>query len=348
MPVYTTSKAAVQGLTRSLARDFGPFNIRVNTLVPGWVMTEKQLRLWVDDKGARGDRARPVHQQAADARAHRAHGAVPRGRRQRDVHGAGLHRRRRLGLSRMPRRAQRDSDRPPADGRGRCTSTRWPTAAAWSCARSTSAASSPSLHVPGPRRPQRERRARLRRRSRTTSSATRTSARSSAATATASPRGRFALDGEAHQLALNDGANALHGGAGGFGKRWWAIEPLPPRRRQRRARAHAAPATTATSDYPGRLDVTRALHADAGERMAHRLPRDDEPRRPIVNLTHHGYYNLAGGGSALDHQLTLNASRFLPVDATLIPTASPRSTARRSTSAARRPSPRASARRRRS
>jgi D-xylose 1-dehydrogenase len=50
MPVYTTAKAAIQGLTRSLARDLGPFGIRVNTLVPGWVMTEKQLRLWVDDK----------------------------------------------------------------------------------------------------------------------------------------------------------------------------------------------------------------------------------------------------------------------------------------------------------
>jgi len=51
MPVYTTSKAAVEGLTRSLARDLGPFNIRVNTLVPGWVMTERQVRLWLDDKG---------------------------------------------------------------------------------------------------------------------------------------------------------------------------------------------------------------------------------------------------------------------------------------------------------
>ena len=51
MPVYTTSKAAVQGLTRSLARDLGPFNIRVNTLVPGWVMTEKQIRLWLDEEG---------------------------------------------------------------------------------------------------------------------------------------------------------------------------------------------------------------------------------------------------------------------------------------------------------
>ncbi len=57
MPVYTTSKSAVQGLTRSLARDFGPFDIRVNTVVPGWVMTEKQKRLWLDDAG-RADIAR--------------------------------------------------------------------------------------------------------------------------------------------------------------------------------------------------------------------------------------------------------------------------------------------------
>jgi D-xylose 1-dehydrogenase len=51
LPVYETCKAAVQGLTRSLARDLGPFNIRVNTLVPGWVMTDKQLRLHVDEAG---------------------------------------------------------------------------------------------------------------------------------------------------------------------------------------------------------------------------------------------------------------------------------------------------------
>ena len=53
MPVYTTSKSAVQGLTRSLARDLGPHGIRVNTLVPGWVMTEKQLRLWLDETSDR-------------------------------------------------------------------------------------------------------------------------------------------------------------------------------------------------------------------------------------------------------------------------------------------------------
>ena len=48
-PVYAAAKAAIHGMTRGLARELGPDAIRVNTLVPGWVMTEKQLRLWVDD-----------------------------------------------------------------------------------------------------------------------------------------------------------------------------------------------------------------------------------------------------------------------------------------------------------
>ncbi|AEG92855.1 SDR family NAD(P)-dependent oxidoreductase [Ramlibacter tataouinensis] len=46
-PVYLSCKAAIQGLTRSLARDLGKRNIRVNSLVPGWVMTERQVRLWL-------------------------------------------------------------------------------------------------------------------------------------------------------------------------------------------------------------------------------------------------------------------------------------------------------------
>lgn len=50
-PVYTTTKASVSGLTRGLARDLGPYNIRVNTVTPGWVMTERQINLWVDEKG---------------------------------------------------------------------------------------------------------------------------------------------------------------------------------------------------------------------------------------------------------------------------------------------------------
>ena len=50
MPAYTTAKAAVHGLTRTMARDLGVHGIRVNTVVPGWVMTERQLKLWVDKK----------------------------------------------------------------------------------------------------------------------------------------------------------------------------------------------------------------------------------------------------------------------------------------------------------
>jgi D-xylose 1-dehydrogenase len=50
---YTAAKAAVHGLTRSLARDYGGDHIRVNTVVPGWVMTERQIRLWLDDAGER-------------------------------------------------------------------------------------------------------------------------------------------------------------------------------------------------------------------------------------------------------------------------------------------------------
>ncbi len=46
MPAYTTAKAAVHGMTRSFARDLGPHRIRVNTIVPGWIMTERQKSLW--------------------------------------------------------------------------------------------------------------------------------------------------------------------------------------------------------------------------------------------------------------------------------------------------------------
>jgi NAD(P)-dependent dehydrogenase (short-subunit alcohol dehydrogenase family) len=51
--VYTTAKAAVHGMTRGLARDWGPDRIRANTVVPGWVMTERQVRLWLDPEGER-------------------------------------------------------------------------------------------------------------------------------------------------------------------------------------------------------------------------------------------------------------------------------------------------------
>jgi len=52
-PAYVTAKAAITGMTRALAREFGPEGIRVNCLIPGWVMTERQIRLWLTPAGER-------------------------------------------------------------------------------------------------------------------------------------------------------------------------------------------------------------------------------------------------------------------------------------------------------
>ncbi len=68
-PVYATAKAAVHGMTRTMARDLGPHRIRVNTVVPGWIMTERQKSLWVTPESVERHRQRqclpdmiePVH-----------------------------------------------------------------------------------------------------------------------------------------------------------------------------------------------------------------------------------------------------------------------------------------------
>ena len=52
-PAYVTAKAAITGMTRALARELGPENIRVNCMIPGWVMTERQMRLWLTPEGER-------------------------------------------------------------------------------------------------------------------------------------------------------------------------------------------------------------------------------------------------------------------------------------------------------
>jgi aldose 1-epimerase len=131
--------------------------------------------------------------------------------------------------------------------------------------------------------------------------------------------GRFTLDGEPYQLTLNDGAHALHGGTGGFGKRWWAIEPLPAQADGSVALELSLTSEDGDNGFPGQLDVTvRYTLTPTNEwRIDYRATTS---RATVVNLTHHGYYNLAGAGSALGHQLTLNTSLFLPVDAGLIPT----------------------------
>ena len=99
MPAYTTAKAAVHGMTRSFARDLGKHRIRVNTIVPGWVMTERQKTLWVNPGGARAQSRAPMPARPDRAGLSRPHGPVPRLRRFGDVHGEQLHGRGGVDLS---------------------------------------------------------------------------------------------------------------------------------------------------------------------------------------------------------------------------------------------------------
>jgi aldose 1-epimerase len=135
--------------------------------------------------------------------------------------------------------------------------------------------------------------------------------------------GRFTLDGQVHQLGLNNGVNALHGGATGFGKRYWDIVPLTAQQ------SGGQPAielryTSADGEegYPGevQLALRYTLSVAADGIGVWRIDYSATTDRPtVLNLSHHDYFNLAGEGSVLDHRLTIPASRYCPVDATLIP-----------------------------
>ncbi|MEJ8847475.1 aldose epimerase family protein [Variovorax rhizosphaerae] len=130
--------------------------------------------------------------------------------------------------------------------------------------------------------------------------------------------GRFELDGVKHQVTLNNGPNSLHGGNRGFGKRWWQMTPV----QHEGATVLELRYTSVDGEegYPGEMRVTvrYSLGAGANEWRIDYEAVCDAPT--IVNLSHHGYFNLGGTGSILDHRLTLHASRYAPVDATLIPT----------------------------
>ncbi|RSZ44200.1 MULTISPECIES: aldose epimerase family protein [unclassified Variovorax] len=133
--------------------------------------------------------------------------------------------------------------------------------------------------------------------------------------------GRFTLDGKAHQLGLNNGPNSLHGGATGFGKRYWEIAPLSAQETGDDAIAIELGYTSADGEegYPGevRLVVRYTLSLGANTWRIDYSATTDRPT--VLNLSHHDYFNLAGSGSVMDHRLTLAASRYCPVDATLIP-----------------------------
>lgn len=134
--------------------------------------------------------------------------------------------------------------------------------------------------------------------------------------------GRFHLDGRAHHLTRNDGDNALHGGVCGFDRRFWTVTPMrDDGDGQGATLRYVSP--DGEEGYPGTLDVTVTYRVtDANEFIIRYHATTDQPT--IVNLTHHGYFNLSGiaAGSGIgDHLLMVNADSYTPVDEQLIPLA---------------------------
>lgn len=129
--------------------------------------------------------------------------------------------------------------------------------------------------------------------------------------------GRFELGGASYTLARNNGPNHLHGGTQGFDKAHWHVENNGSSQLRL---THRSP--DGDEGYPGTLDVTVLYTlADSALRIDYQATTDG---LSVVNLTNHAYFNLGASDDILGHELWLNASAFLPVDATMIPIGEPR------------------------
>ncbi len=132
-------------------------------------------------------------------------------------------------------------------------------------------------------------------------------------------RGRFTLDGKSYQLAINNGPNSLHGGAKGFDKQIWTGTPF--RHGDSVGVSFSRTSPDGEENYPGALTTRVTYTLTPNDHLVIDYEARTTKDTPI-NISQHTYWNLAGQGSPTvnDHVLMINASRYTPVDTTLIPT----------------------------
>jgi len=129
-------------------------------------------------------------------------------------------------------------------------------------------------------------------------------------------KAQFSLDGETYQLAVNNGNNSLHGGLKGFDDVLW--DPVVIDCDERAALQLSYISPDGEEGYPGTLKVV-VTYELLMDQLFITYEAETDKATP-VNLTNHAYFNLAGGGTILDHLLYINASKYTPVNDELIPT----------------------------
>jgi aldose 1-epimerase len=132
-------------------------------------------------------------------------------------------------------------------------------------------------------------------------------------------KGKFTLDGKEYTLAINNDPNALHGGPEGFHRVLWTAEEVKSGDTASLKLKYVS--KDMEEGYPGNLTVfvTYTLNKDNTLGVQYEATTD---KKTVVNLTQHSYFNLSSDFSKpiLDHEITIDADKLVPVDATLIPT----------------------------
>lgn len=129
--------------------------------------------------------------------------------------------------------------------------------------------------------------------------------------------GKFSLDGKEYQLAQNNPPSHLHGGEQGFDKKVWAAESFSDKNEVGVRLNYVSP--DGEEGYPGKLTLRVVYTLNNENELKINYIATSDQATPI-NVTNHCYWNLAGSGDVLDHELVLNCDRYLPVEGHAIPT----------------------------